>query len=73
MQLSVKHVLLNDVRFSFNDKKEKKYFAAQVGHLFCSPHQLDLEKYSFGVNDFVTSGFYVTIIDSSSTNDKPPE
>ena len=26
MQLSVKHVLLNDVRFSFNDKKEKKYF-----------------------------------------------
>ena len=26
MQLSVKHVLLNDVRFSFNDKKEKKIF-----------------------------------------------
>src|SRR6187402_678706 len=73
IQLSVKHVLLNDIRISFNDKKEKKYFATQVGHLFCSPHQLDLEKYSFEVNDFVTSGFYVTIVDSSSKEVKTPE
>ena len=73
IQLSVDHLLLDDVRFAFNDKKEKQYFSAQLGHLFCSPHQLDLEKYSFEVNDFVTSGFHVTIVDSSSTKDKPPE
>ena len=73
IQLSVHHLLLNDVRFTLDDKKEKQYFSSRVGHLFCSPHQLDLENYSFELNDFVTSGFYVTIVDSSSTKDKPPE
>ena len=47
IQLSVHHLLLNDVRFAFNDKKEKQYFTAQVGHLYCSPQELDLEKSSF--------------------------
>ncbi len=73
IQLPINHILLNDVRFTFKDKKEKQYFSAQLAYLLCSPNQLDLGKSSFGLNDFVTSGFYVTIVDSSSTKNKGTE
>ena len=76
MQLSVNYILLSDVHFSFNDKKEKKYFSADLHHFYCSPHQLDLEKSFYKINDLVASNFQVNIVDSSSTintdNDKQP-
>jgi len=71
IRLSVHHLLLNDIRFTYNDKNEKQYFSAAIGHLYCSPHQLNLEKNIFDIDDLVTKGCYVAIIDSTIKNDKP--
>src|SRR4030095_4118338 len=56
---------------TYNDKNEKQYFSAAIGNLYCSPHQLNLEKNIFDIDDLVTKGCYVAIIDSTIKNDKP--
>jgi translocation and assembly module TamB len=79
MQLSVNYVLLNDFILSFNDKKEKKYFSADLHHFYCSPRHLDLGGSSYELNDLVASNCQVTIVDSSLTvktnddNESTPE
>src|SRR4030095_3763630 len=62
IRLSVHHLLLNDIRFTYNDKNEKQYFSAAIGHLYCSPHQLNLEQNIFDIDDLVTKECYVAII-----------
>jgi uncharacterized protein involved in outer membrane biogenesis len=71
IRLSVHHLLLNDIQFTYSDKNAKQYFSASLGHLYCSPKQLNLGKNIFDIDDLITNRCSVTIIDSAAIINKP--
>ena len=71
IRLSVHHLLLNDIHFTYSDKNAKQYFSASLGHLYCSPKQLNLGKNIFDIDDLITNRCSVTIIDSAAIINKP--
>ncbi len=71
LRLSVDHVLLNQVSLVFDDKPAKQFYAVRIGHLFCSPDDLDLQKSAYDFKQFYVSGAELTIIDSSAAPNNP--
>ena len=67
LKLKVDQVSLNQIRFKFQDRKEKQYYSAQLGRFYCKTSQLNLDKNAFHVNEILSTDFDISMIDSIKT------
>ncbi len=71
LKLKVDQVSLNQIRFKFQDRKEKQYYTAHLGRFYCKTIQLNLDKNAFHVNEILSTDFDISMIDSIKTVIKP--